>query len=202
MPGGDITAQSAVDIAGGEEIATMPPLIRPAMPDELEPLLAMQQHSLRVLGAPFYPRDVLEAALAQMGTMDPRLIGDGTYLVAELDGQLAGSAGWTMRPPNYARLLPEPLCALPGRCGVVRSVYVAPEMARCGIARRLMQAVERHLAAMGAETAELMATLSGVPLYAALGYETVSRHGLKLAEGMELAVERMARPLTPLRVAA
>jgi GNAT superfamily N-acetyltransferase len=180
----------------------MAPLIRPARPDELEPLLAMQQHSLRVLGAPFYLRDVLEAALAQMGTMDPRLIGDGTYLVAELDGAIAGSAGWTMRAPNYARLLREPLCAMPGRCGVVRSVYVAPEMARRGIARRLMQAVEQRLAEMGANSAELMATLSGVPLYAALGYETVSAHSLTLAEGMEFAVERMARPLTAQRAAA
>jgi GNAT superfamily N-acetyltransferase len=180
----------------------MTPLIRAARPEELEPLLAMQQRSFRTLGAAFYPPDIVEATLAQMGTMDPRLIGDGTYLVAEVEGQIAGSAGWTMRPPNYARLLSEPLCALPGRCGIVRSVYVAPELARRGLARQLMRAVEKRLAETGAEIAELLATLSGVPLYAALGYSTVSAHALTLAEGMELPVERMARPLPPLRAAA
>ena len=87
----------------------MTPLIRPARLDELEPLLAMQQRSMRLLGAPFYAREVVEAALAEMGTMDPRLIADGTYLVAELAGQIVGSAGWTMRPPNYARLLRQAL---------------------------------------------------------------------------------------------
>jgi len=92
----------------------MTPLIRPARLDELEPLLAMQQRSMRLLGAPFYAREVVEAALAEMGTMDPRLIADGTYLVAELAGQIVGSAGWTMRPPNYARLLRQALPPLQG----------------------------------------------------------------------------------------
>lgn len=170
-------------------------LIRPARLDELEPLLAMQQRSLRVLAAPHYGRDVLEAALAQMGTMDPRLIGDGTYLVAEWQGEIAGGAGWTMRAPNYARLLAEPLPSLPGRCGVVRSVYVDPGMARRGIARRLMEVVEARIVADGAGTAELMATLSGVPFYDSLGYRAVSDHALLLAGRMEFAVRRMVRPL-------
>ncbi|WP_270933866.1 GNAT family N-acetyltransferase [Falsiroseomonas oryzae] len=174
----------------------MAPLIRPARLEELEALLGMQQRSLRQLAAPFYGRDVLEAALAQMGTMDPRLIADGTYLVAEVEGRIAGSAGWTMRAPNYARLLQAPLPVLPGRSGVVRSVYVDPALARRGIARRLMEAVEARLTEDGAETAELMATLAGVPLYDALGYRVVSDHALLLAEGMEFPVRRMTRPLT------
>lgn len=179
--------------------------IRPAHPDELEALLAMQQRSLRQLGAPWYPRDVLEAALAQMGTMDPRLIGDGTYLVAELDGRMAGSAGWTLRAPNYARLLRTPLPELPGRLGrigIVRSVYVDPDFARRGIGRKLMTAVEEQLVAAGVQTAELMATLAGVPLYQMLGYAAVSDHVLQLAEGLEFTVRRMLHPLPPGYLAA
>ncbi|WP_137180815.1 GNAT family N-acetyltransferase [Roseomonas sp. AR75] len=177
----------------------MTPLIRPARPNELEPLLEMQQRSLRVLAAPFYGTEVLEAALAEMGTMDPRMIGDGTYLVAELDGRLAGSAGWSLRKPNFARLLKEPLLPLPGRCGMVRSVFVAPELARRGIARRLMAAVEQRLAAAGVDMAELMATLSGAPLYRALGYCLVSDHALALGGRMAFPVCRMIRPLAACR---
>jgi GNAT superfamily N-acetyltransferase len=173
----------------------MIPLIRLARPEELEALLAMQQRSLRILGAAHYGRDVLEAALADMGTMDPRMIGDGTYLVAELDGRLAGSAGWSLRKPNFARLLPEPLLPLPGCCGMVRSVFVDPDLARRGIARLLMARVEQRLGAAGADTAELMATLSGVPLYRALGYSVVSDHALALGGRMAFAVCRMIRPL-------
>lgn len=173
--------------------------IRPAHPDELQALLAMQQRSLRVLGAPFYPRPVLDAAIAEMGTMDPRLIGDGTYLVAEVDGRLAGSAGWTLRKPNYARLLAEPLPELPGRPGIVRSVYVDPGFARRGVARRLMSAVQSRIAADGAGCAELMATLSGVPFYAALGYVGLSDHALRLGGGLDFAVRRMVCALPALR---
>jgi GNAT superfamily N-acetyltransferase len=181
---------------GGDGDAPMTALIRPARPDDLEPLLEMQQRSLRMLGADFYDGEVLEAALAEMGTMDPRLIGDGTYLVAEFDGRIAGSAGWTLRKPNYARLMPEPLLPLPGRCGMVRSVYVAPEQTRRGIARRLMAVVEQRLTSEGAEVAELMATLSGVPLYDALGYCAVADHVLALGGRMAFPVVRMVRPLS------
>jgi GNAT superfamily N-acetyltransferase len=178
--------------------ARMTLLIRPARLDELESLLAMQLRSMRLLCAPCYTREVLEAALAEMGTMDPRLIADGTYLVADLAGQIVGGAGWTMRPPNYARLLCHALAPLPGAPGVVRSVYVDPVMARQGIARRLMEAVEKRLSCAGAEAAELMATLSGVPFYAAIGYRHVSDHALLLGERMEFPVRRMLRPLAGL----
>jgi GNAT superfamily N-acetyltransferase len=180
----------------------MTPLIRPARPDELEPLLALQQRSMRELGAEHYARDVLEAALARMGTMDPRLIGDGTYLVAELDGRLAGGAGWTLRAPTFAPLLAEALPPLHGRPAVVRSVYVEPALARRGIARHLMAAVEARLLASGAARAELLAMTCGVPFYRALGYDEVSDHALLLAGRMEFVVRRMARPLRALDVAA
>lgn len=157
---------------------------------------------MRVLGEGYYAPQVMEAALVHMGTMDPRLITDGTYLVAEIDGALAGSAGWTMQPPNYARLLQEPLPPLSGRSGIVRSVYVEPSLSRRGVARHLMAAVEARLAAEGADQAELMATLCGVPLYESLGYVGLSDHALALADGVEFVVRRMVHPLEALRQAA
>jgi N-acetylglutamate synthase-like GNAT family acetyltransferase len=172
--------------------------IRNALPEELEPLLALQQRSLRELGALAYPPDTLEGALAQMGTMDPRMIADGTYLVAELNGTVVGCAGWTQRPLNFGRLLREHLPALPvacGRAGQLRSLYVAPEVARCGIGRALLGKVERQMAEHGIETAELVTALCGEMFFRAHGYVALSAHVVQLAGGMEFEVRRMVRAL-------
>jgi GNAT superfamily N-acetyltransferase len=169
--------------------------LRPACAEDLPALLAMQEASLRALAAAYYPRRVVQAALDRIGTMDPRLIADGTYLVAEVAGRLAGSAGWSLRTPDYAALMAAVPDPLPGRTGLVRSVYVSPDFARRGLGRRLMQAVEARLAALGVVTSELMATLSGVPLYASVGYRELSAHALRLAPGVEFQVRRMARCL-------
>jgi GNAT superfamily N-acetyltransferase len=169
------------------------PTLRPARIEDLPALLAMQHASMRALAAAHYPSPVLEAALSRMGTMDARLVTDGTYLLAEESGRIAGSAGWSLHAPNYARLMAEVPPPLPGRTGLVRSVYVGPDFARRGLGRRLMQAVEARLAAIGVTTAELMATLTGAPLYAALGYQQVSSHALRLGPGLEFEIRRMAR---------
>jgi hypothetical protein len=109
-------------------------LIRPARPDDLEELLAMQRRSLRELAGRHYDAELLEAALAEVGTMDPRMIGQCCYLVAEREGRIVGGAGWTMRLPSYARLLRDPLPAPDGRTGIIRSVYVDPSATRRGLA--------------------------------------------------------------------
>jgi len=173
----------------------MDALIRPARPEDLEELLAMQRRSLRTLGAPYYETEQVEAALAEIGTMDPRLIAQGSYLVAERDGRIAGGAGWTRRMPAFARLVREPLPPLDARTGIVRSVYVDPPCTRGGLARALLAAVEARLCALGVERAELIATIPCVPVYAALGYATVSDHVLLLGGRMEFPVRRMIRIL-------
>ncbi|MGK7866687.1 GNAT family N-acetyltransferase [Falsiroseomonas sp. E2-1-a20] len=170
-------------------------VIRQARAEDLPALLEMQAASLLALGAAHYPRPVLDAALSRLGTMDARLVTDGTYLVLEVTGRLAGSAGWSLHAPNYAALMTEPLRSLPGRTGLVRSVYVSPDFARRGLGRRLMQAVESRLVALRVQTSELMATLSGAPLYATLGYRELSTHALRVAPGVDFEVRRMARCL-------
>jgi GNAT superfamily N-acetyltransferase len=170
-------------------------LIRPARPDDLEELLAMQRRSLRELAGPHYDAELLEAALAEVGTMDPRMIGQHCYLVAERGGRIVGGAGWTMRLPSYARLLRDPLPAPDGRTGIIRSVYVDPTATRHGLARALLAAIEAKLVECGATRAELIATLPCVPIYGALGYAVVSDHAVVLAGRMEFAVRRMGRAL-------
>jgi GNAT superfamily N-acetyltransferase len=171
------------------------PTIRPARGDELEAILAMQRRSLRAGGAEKVDRGLMEAALAQMGTMDPRLIGDGTYLVAELSGVIAGSIGWTMRQPLFWRLMRPSLPPLPPLGGGVRNIYVDPPFTGHGLARRLMEAAELQLAAAGLLTAELVTPPYAVPLYQMLGFRLAGEHVVELAGGFEFPLSRMERSL-------
>ncbi len=155
----------------------------------------MQRRSLRSFGEAHYSAALLEAAVAEMGTMDARLILHGTYLVAELDGRIVGSAGWTMRAPSYTRLLRDRLEPLDGTCGMVRGIYVDPAAARQGVARRLLGAVEAELRDVGAEVADLLAALSCAPFYAAAGYARLSDHVLLFGGCLEFPVQRMCRRL-------
>ncbi|MGG5822207.1 GNAT family N-acetyltransferase [Falsiroseomonas sp. HW251] len=172
-----------------------PPPIRPARPDDLEELLAMQLRSLRDLAGPCYDEDLLEAALAEMGTMDPRMIAQGAYLVAEEHGRIIGGAGWTMRQPSYAALLREPLPDQDGRTGIIRSVHVDPPCYGRGVARALIRVAEAMLRHAGATRVETLVALPCVPAYAAMGYGAVADHALLLAGRMEFTLRRMGRDL-------
>ena len=172
------------------------PILRQACPADLEPLIALQQRSMRHLGAEFYRRDEIEAYLAQCGTMDPRLIWDGTYYVVEVEGRLAAGAGWTLRRANYQPLLREELPTIPGQVGTVRSVFVDAGFTRQGLARLLMAQVELAMYLAGVETAEAMGTLPGMPLSRRLGYGEMSRHILQFEGGIGFAVRRLVKPLS------
>lgn len=172
-----------------------PLTLRAARPDELEPLLALQLRSLRALSAGAYAPEVIEAALAEMLTMDPRLIGDGTLLVAEAEGQLAGCIGWTLRPPIYARLVQQSLPAPPPGTATLRSLYVEPVTAQRGVGRALLQAAEARVRQAGLAQAEIIVALSAVPFCVAQGYHEVSRHALRFAGGIEFPIIRLRRRL-------
>jgi ribosomal protein S18 acetylase RimI-like enzyme len=93
-------------------------------------------------------------------------IDDGgmVLLVAEQDGHIVGSVQLDHdMPPNQ-----------PHRAEV-RKLLVHPDFRRRGIARRLMEELERRAARLGRSliTLDTRTGDSGEPLYASLGYQTV-----------------------------
>jgi GNAT superfamily N-acetyltransferase len=72
-------------------------------------------------------------------------------------------------------------------------MFVDPAHARRGLGRQILEAAEADAAGAGFRTFELMATLPGVPLYRACGYEEIERTTIELPDGAQLDTVRMQR---------
>jgi GNAT superfamily N-acetyltransferase len=116
----------------------------------------------------------IEASRTVMG-LDTQLIEDGTYFIVEIDSSVAGCGGWSRRATLFggnhtsgrdARLL-DPA----HEAARVRAMYTAPAFARRGVGRLILSLCEQAARAEGFARVELAATLAGMPLYRACGYE-------------------------------
>lgn len=173
--------------------------MRLAREEDVPALQELMALSARVLQAPYYSAAQIEAALGPVFDVDRQLILDGTYFVAEQDGQVIGCGGWSGRHSLYGggsrrttedRLL-DPLRE-PAR---LRAFFVHPSWARRGIGRALVHASENAIRAARFTMVELVATLAGEPLYAAHGYAVVERYPISLPDALPLPVVRMRKRL-------
>jgi GNAT superfamily N-acetyltransferase len=151
---------------------------RLATESDLEALAGLVDAAITELQAPFLSPAQIESSRTIMG-VDTLLVRDGTYFVIEEDGRLAGCGGWSRRatlyggdqtPGRSARLL-DPTTE-PAR---VRAMYTHPDFVRRGVGRRILTLCEAAARAEGFSSTELMATLSGQPLYLACGYQPLER---------------------------
>lgn len=171
--------------------------IRLAVNADIPALRELQERSLRVLGCRHYAATQVEAFIARIGTMDDYLVTDRTYLVAELDGEIVGSGGWTTRLPGYARHAQEDVHSPDPSRATVRSVFVEPLAARQGIGRRIMSAVENALRSEGFHTAELGATENSGDFYRSVGYQALGPFHVDLGDGISMPLTRMRKTLVP-----
>jgi len=75
----------------------------------------------------------------------------------------------------------------------IRAFFVHPDYARQGIGRRIINVCEDAAKAGGFTTFELGATLPGVPLYTAMGYEAIERIDAPLPDGERLGIVKMRK---------
>ena len=148
--------------------------IRPAVAGEAALLERLIANSARQLGKAFYRDDETEAAIRHVFGVDSELIADGTYFVAEVGGQIAGCGGWSMRRTLFGSdrfaLRERGLLDPAVDAARIRAFFTAPGSERRGIAKRLLQTCEDAASGAGFTRMALMATLPGVPFYAAHGY--------------------------------
>lgn len=77
----------------------------------------------------------------------------------------------------------------------IRAFFVAPEAARQGIGRQLLEACTEAARAAGFRQLELMATLPGVPLYEACGFTETERVTDIVPDGTPIRFVRMHRAI-------
>jgi len=173
--------------------------IRTATSDDIAPLNALIAHSARELSRGFYTSQQIESLVRHVFGVDSNLVTDGTYFVITAGQETAACGGWSKRRTLYGGdqrpvgsidwLDPKTDAAK------IRAFFVAPEFARRGIGRMLIDACARAAAAAGFAQLELMATLPGVPLYAACGFQKVRDVVDVLPDGVAIEFVHMRRAI-------
>lgn len=144
----------------------------------------------------------VRASRGVMG-IDTQLVRDGTYLIAEIDGRLAGCGGWSRRATLYGgdhstELRDEALLDPARDSARVRAMYTDPAFTRRGVGRAILAASEAAARAEGFRSVELMATLAGEPLYLSCGYVEIERTFSPPVDGVRVPLVRMRKTLDPL----
>jgi N-acetylglutamate synthase-like GNAT family acetyltransferase len=148
--------------------------IRTARTDEVPELEALIARSARGLSRAEYSETEIEALIAHIFGVDSEVVADGTYFVAEVDGQIAGCGGWSRRRTLFGgdRFAARENGLLdPAKDAArIRAFFVDPAFARRGVGGAILAACEQAAVAAGFRELALMATLPGVPFYEAAGF--------------------------------
>jgi GNAT superfamily N-acetyltransferase len=151
------------------------------------------------LSAGFYTDAQAAAITRYVFGVDTQLIVDGTYFVIEHDGDIVACGGWSRRRTLYGgdqtKSGDDPLLDPATEAARIRAFFVDPHMARRGLGRMLLTACTQAARDAGFSALELMATLPGVPLYAASGFEEVERIERLLPEDVRVPMVRMRMTL-------
>ena len=172
---------------------------RLATEGDLPQLRALMARAIADLQRGFLTPAQIAASHSVMG-LDTQLVADRTYFIVERDGALAGCGGWSWRATLYggddsavareARPLDPAIDA-----ARVRAMYTDPAFARQGVGRFIITLCEGAARAAGFAATEMMATLSGEPLYRTCGYLPVERIVSAPVDGVTVPLIRMRKRL-------
>jgi GNAT superfamily N-acetyltransferase len=173
---------------------------RLAIEDDLPALKTLMTLAIGELQRGFLDESQIAASHAVMG-LDTQLVVDRTYFLVESDGALAGCGGWSRRATLYggdhSTALRDAAILDPARDAArVRAMYTHPAFARRGVGRLILALCEAAAAEEGFRRVQLMATLSGEPLYRARGYEEIERTAAAPLDGVVVPLILMGKALT------
>ncbi|MDF1503419.1 GNAT family N-acetyltransferase [Roseisolibacter sp. H3M3-2] len=173
--------------------------VRRADARDLPAIEALIRDSVRGLSEGFYTSAEVESGLAHLFGADTQLVRDGTYFVVEADGALCAAGGWSARRTLFGgdvfKGAEDPYLDPATEPARIRAFFVHPAWARRGLGRLLFERCRAEARAAGFRSLELMATLPGEPLYAALGFTVRERVRVPLPDGAVLGGAVMSRPI-------
>jgi len=172
---------------------------RLAQMEDLEALRGLMGRAISHLQTGFLSPDQVRASHKVMG-LDTQLVRDQTYFMIEKDGALAGCGGWSWRATLYGGdesvVAREPAPLDPATDAArIRAMYTDPAFARQGVGRLIMDLCEGAARAHGFRKTEMMATLSGEPLYRACGYLPIEYIQSAAIDGVSVPLIRMGKTL-------
>jgi N-acetylglutamate synthase-like GNAT family acetyltransferase len=174
--------------------------LRLARSEDIPALTALIAASVRILQAADYNASQREGALATVYGVDTQLIADGTYFVAEIDGQMVACGGWSKRKTlfgaDHCAGREDALLDPAKDAAKIRAFFVHPNWARRGIGTQVLEACESAATSAGFDKFEMGATLTGVGLYKARGYREVEEISVPLENGESLAIVRMEKRIS------
>ena len=178
----------------------MEPTLRVAGPTDALAIEALMKEAGAALFPSGYDERQSESAVRYVAEVDEQLLTDGTYFVFEVDGELVACGGWSRRDKLYtgsgdaagdARLLDSE--TEPAR---VRAMFTRADWTRQGLGRRILEACEDAARREGFRKLALGATMSGLPLYAAYGFEPIEEFEVTLPDGVALECVAMEKPIS------
>jgi GNAT superfamily N-acetyltransferase len=167
---------SLTDMSEGAD----PLRLRPVRASDLDAVVAMQEASIMVLGAPVYG-EAKARAWARLGYQFRHdLLGEGAFWVAEQDQRLLGVGGWS---PD----------SLEADLAWIRYLFVHPQAIRRGIGRRLVEQAERSAYAADRPRLRVWSSLNAVAFYRAVGFLPERRARWPVQTAIELDYVLMAK---------
>ena len=174
-------------------------VLRLARHADVAALEVLIDDSVRGLGGAYYTAAEIDAGLRYVFGVDTQLVDDGTYFLVEQHGVAVACGGWSARRTLFGgdQHKSGPDTRLDPRVDAarIRAFFVHPDHARRGLGRRLYDACASAARIEGFSVFELMATLPGQPLYAALGFESLDPVAVPTPVGVPLPCVRMRRAI-------
>ncbi|MBJ7310865.1 GNAT family N-acetyltransferase [Rugamonas sp. CCM 8940] len=180
--------------------------LRPAQTTDIPRLEALIRRSGLALSAGFYSEAQAKAVTEHVFGVDSQLIADQSYFIIERDGEAIACGGWSRRRTLFgadrAKSGVDALLDPEHEAARIRAFFVAPEVARQGLGRRLLEHCSAQAGAAGFHALELAGTMPGVPLYLACGFALVEQFEIALAGDVRVPLARMRKAIAPTAPAA
>jgi GNAT superfamily N-acetyltransferase len=181
--------------------------VRTAVTGDIAAMEALIRRSGIDLSAGFYTPEQARAVTDHVFGVDTQLVKDQTYFVVEDEGTMVACGGWSKRSTLFGadRMKQEadPLLDPALEPARIRAFFVDPSAARRGYGRLLLTYCTEAAATGGFTTLELAATLPGVPLYLACGFEKVESIDITLPgpgdTPLQVPLVRMRKPIKPIK---